>query len=475
MSGVEPYVKIWSKKHSLRLGENWSFSPLSFKNYFGITFPNQFIGYKNGIGYGFLNEKMLEACNRHFSTQIKEKGFDDFFEIEANKVFGFFLDYCKEVPQKIDKKISNDELSKVLIDYTKEEDVWMNFVWLVFLLDDTLTNEVEKMIQTAKLTTSDLDIVMRPKNKTAALESKIKILELAVKKNQGKNISVDLRRLAEKYGFFSILNMDEEPFGVEYFDREVSISMAGNPTLELKTILEEDLNYEREWEKVKSKYENDKELMHILEACRSVAYYREHRNDLRQECYFYARVIYLEIARRAEVDITLLVFATRRELQDFLVHGIALDTNALIQRKVSSAIVSDYTNSEIKYEFEQDKIVDLWPHDSHNVKSEIKGIPVSGHGIIEGKVKIIKDVVRDGKDFEEGSILVATTTNLTFTHLFNLSNAIVTDEGGLLTHAAIVARELKKPCIVGTQTATKLLKDGDQIKIDLTKGIIYKK
>ena len=52
--------------------------------------------------------------------------------------------------------------------------------------------------------------------------------------------------------------------------------------------------------------------------------------------------------------------------------------------------------------------------------------------------------------------------------------AFVTDEGGILCHAAIVARELKKPCIVGTQYATKIFKDGDLVEVDAEKGVVRK-
>ncbi|MBS3176010.1 hypothetical protein J4457_02125 [Candidatus Woesearchaeota archaeon] len=52
------------------------------------------------------------------------------------------------------------------------------------------------------------------------------------------------------------------------------------------------------------------------------------------------------------------------------------------------------------------------------------------------------------------------------------SGAIVTEEGGITSHAAIVSRELKKPCIVGTGNCTKLLKDGDYVEVDANKGIV---
>lgn len=50
--------------------------------------------------------------------------------------------------------------------------------------------------------------------------------------------------------------------------------------------------------------------------------------------------------------------------------------------------------------------------------------------------------------------------------------AFITDEGGVTCHAAIIAREMKKPCVIGTKIATKLLKDNDTVKVDANKGII---
>ena len=58
--------------------------------------------------------------------------------------------------------------------------------------------------------------------------------------------------------------------------------------------------------------------------------------------------------------------------------------------------------------------------------------------------------------------------------LIGKSLAIVTDEGGILSHAAIIAREMKKPCIIGTKIATKVFKDGDLVEVDANKGVVRK-
>ena len=61
-----------------------------------------------------------------------------------------------------------------------------------------------------------------------------------------------------------------------------------------------------------------------------------------------------------------------------------------------------------------------------------------------------------------------------FVPLMQKSAAIVTDIGGLLSHAAIVSREFNIPCIVGTQYATKVFKDGDMVEVDADKGVVRK-
>ncbi len=90
-----------------------------------------------------------------------------------------------------------------------------------------------------------------------------------------------------------------------------------------------------------------------------------------------------------------------------------------------------------------------------------------------GKVKGLVTIVENEKDFhkmKQGDILVASMTIPKFLPVMKLAGAMVTDEGGALCHAAIVARELKIPTIIGTKRATKVLDDGDLIEVDANNG-----
>lgn len=100
----------------------------------------------------------------------------------------------------------------------------------------------------------------------------------------------------------------------------------------------------------------------------------------------------------------------------------------------------------------------------------IKGI-IASVGLATGRVKIINSV-SEVKKVKRGDILVTSMTSPKYMPAILNSSAIITDEGGLTCHAAITARELKKPCIIGTKIATQVLHDGDLVEVDANKGII---
>ena len=102
--------------------------------------------------------------------------------------------------------------------------------------------------------------------------------------------------------------------------------------------------------------------------------------------------------------------------------------------------------------------------------NEIKG-DVAEKGIAKGYVRRVMGH-KQISEMREGEILVSPMTIPDFLPAMKKAAAIVTDEGGIICHAAIIARELKKPCIVGTKVATQLLKNGDKVEVDANQGIV---
>lgn len=103
----------------------------------------------------------------------------------------------------------------------------------------------------------------------------------------------------------------------------------------------------------------------------------------------------------------------------------------------------------------------------------VKGIGASP-GIAEGRVVVVRNIKEFSK-MKNGRILVTPMTSPSWILVMQKSIAIVTDKGGMLSHPAIVCREFGIPAVVGTENATRLLKDGMQVVVDGNRGRIYEK
>ncbi len=126
------------------------------------------------------------------------------------------------------------------------------------------------------------------------------------------------------------------------------------------------------------------------------------------------------------------------------------------------------TISQLKTALKKKNMV-LEKADDTSIK-KLKG-QVAFRGSAKGKVKILQ-YKHQISDFPEGAILVTEMTSPDFVPAVKRCSAIITDEGGIICHAAIVAREFKIPCIIGTKFATEILHDGDLVEVDAEKGIV---
>lgn len=108
-----------------------------------------------------------------------------------------------------------------------------------------------------------------------------------------------------------------------------------------------------------------------------------------------------------------------------------------------------------------------------NSKSTVLKGMVAMSGQISGRVNVVLNVSQISK-FKKGDILIAPFTNVNYLPIMRQAKAIITETGGLTSHAAIVARELKKPCIIGVKNLISSVKDGQMISVDANHGLITK-
>jgi pyruvate,water dikinase len=103
-------------------------------------------------------------------------------------------------------------------------------------------------------------------------------------------------------------------------------------------------------------------------------------------------------------------------------------------------------------------------------QQELTGKSVYG-GFVRGKAHVILEKGEVHK-FKRGEVLVTAMTDINFASAVRKAGAIVTEKGGVTCHAATVARELRKPCLVSVKSVTKFVKTGDEVIVDATGGVI---
>ena len=193
------------------------------------------------------------------------------------------------------------------------------------------------------------------------------------------------------------------------------------------------------------------------------------RNNLMGNYWVY--VFLREIAKRTNYSFKELTFTNIKEVEEIL-EGKKISRKILQSRfpfcvEILGRKIDEIVGGKIGKELYA--IVNGYDKVRKKV-TEIKGISAS-LGKAEGIVRVVPDVSKV-KVFNEGDILVASMTRPEYTPLMKKAGAIVTNEGGITCHAAIVSRELGIPCIISTKIATQALKDGMKVEVNADKGIV---
>lgn len=213
------------------------------------------------------------------------------------------------------------------------------------------------------------------------------------------------------------------------------------------------------------------ETKRMIDLVRHLIGYREYPKYAIVNRYFvYKQALLQEAARlvqanvlRAKEDIYYLSFAELRET----VRTQQLDNALISNRKDAYNTYEKLTPPRV---ITSDGEIITGAYKRENLPAgALVGLPVSA-GVIEGRARVIFTMA--DAELEEGDILVTAFTDPSWTPLFVAIKGLVTEVGGLMTHGAVIAREYGLPAVVGVEHATKLIKDGQRIRVHGTEGYI---
>lgn len=185
----------------------------------------------------------------------------------------------------------------------------------------------------------------------------------------------------------------------------------------------------------------------------------------------------LAAAKKLGMDTSEICYCTVEEFYDLLLHPDARKIEMLKQRKQEETYLMAILDGKRCFYYGKEaevKYAELVEHEDISDVSEVRG-NTAMVGKVEGEAFVFSwgdDLAAAVKTISKKTILVAGQTRPQLMPLIRACVGIVTDEGGVTSHAAIVARELKMPCVVGTKVATKVIQTGDKIELDADDGIV---
>jgi len=429
---------------------------------------------------GFISYSAEINCRRKTSKQLTEK-------ILTN--LNYVKEYFEEVmhlAEGIQKKTK--EFREIKVHSLSNEELWtkIKVVFdLLFQSGKTITQAREHAFDYVKETLKKeypeefinglLIRLTSPTQKSLAVIEEEELIKKAIELNKEYN-SIKFNELVDIHHRDWSWIPTDWAIGMPWSKTDVKnrlIKFAKeDPEKRLLGVGEDFLKKEREKEELFSQYIKSKELRKLIEMMEIEAFYRLHRRYVLSELLHCSQHLFEELAFRMKLETDLMYNLLPHEIVDFLLKGKQPDRSLVEERLKYFVLYGKDDNVSIHYGVKAAEMAQVLYSDIDETLEILKGSVGC-----QGKATGIARIIHSRDDFHkisDGEILVTHETTPDFMPILHKIKAIVTDEGGISCHAAVISREMNIPCVIGTNVATKVLKDGDLVEVDATKGIVKK-
>ncbi len=269
----------------------------------------------------------------------------------------------------------------------------------------------------------------------------------------------------KRYGWLNVYNYKEDDYPLNHFT-ELKDEAGAHAHQMLKNIEKNENEFQEFIATV-----HDPVLRRDCILAHTYAFIKTDRVDCWKEAMSYVRGLFRKLAQKGGWTIEEAINLTQQEIRRILLEGV-YPTLDEVKRRSSKQCIFHFTPHGMEIVYDPGRIQQLRGRVQHVFSSSVKGVAVS-QGIARGRVTLVTDKSHL-PNVTQGDVLVAIYTTPEYLPAIMRAAAIVTDEGGMTSHAAVLSREMGKPCIVGTNNATRVLKDGDLVEVDADSGTVRK-
>ncbi|MFH1257007.1 MAG: PEP-utilizing enzyme [Candidatus Diapherotrites archaeon] len=443
------------------------------RDYFGTSWPDSILVYRGNI---------VLWCGKNESLQSLGKKMLEFYLVEKNK--NQLLKDIENATQKLKlvsgkieatnlNALGNNELlplySELRLDYID----WYKLGWTTEPIGLHGEQLIKKIVEGQKQKV--FSILTSTTRKSFSRRAEEELLEIAENKKSGEDISKGIEEYSANYYWLHNSYFKTAVLGKAFFEKELDSMLKEHPNpkqyLQELAVLSENQAKEKQRTIKELGLEAHRNLIELLDL---FAWLQDFRKEhIMRTCHF-LDLLLGEIGKRAgfslwEMKYTLpndlpLVLEGRFEKKEIA----ARQKNCIIIWKEFSDNYELFTGEEA---IAKEKTIFV------EKEKTIEIVEIDGMSASQGRVKgeaFVSMSAEEAKGMKAGQILVTSMTSPDFVIAIKKAAAIVTNEGGITSHAAIIAREFGVPCVVGTKIATKALKTGDYIEVDGIHGKVRK-
>lgn len=412
--------------------------------------------------------------------------------------------FCDNIGRMNLEKSSNERLLKIYSDYAKKLNELRMWGWVPVFLDGFIINYLSDYLnENLKLFVKEIDrenigdyySILSSSEKMSEVQTEEQArLFLLSKLEKNKNWS-DIKKI--------ILNGDES--GLENYKKEHSLLKKhlhdygwltyaySGPKMTLKYLLKnltDNINegdtagsiakirkhyqeIKQEKKKIIKKLTLSAKLQYLFRVSSEFMFIKDYRKGIYQKSYVAMDAVLGEMAKRLNMSLKEVKFLIYDDLHNALLKKQSSKYKKIAQMRLEKCCIVTESGKMHAYQGAKcEAIVAEIIKNKQSQKNEdvLRGM-VAYKGHVQGVARIVL-IESDVPKVKVGDILVSSATNPNLISAMKKAAAFVTDMGGITSHAAIVSRELKKPCVVGTKYATDMIKDGDIVEVDAEQGIV---
>ena len=464
---------IWERQarlHSLFLPLEAAMEPL--RKYFGYSLPDTTVIFQGSIVKWLNRMEPLKALGRKmidfYSVAQNLQKFESDLEAEQEKLEAIF----RKIDSMQFNSLEDRELFNVYSQFRKQYLAWYRLGWLV----EPISMASEDCLREIGVDRRKISIITLPAKDSFSKRELKDMLSIAARKKEGENAESLLDEHATKYFWARNSYYSTQVLGKEYFKKELVDILAKYPD-SAKYLSELERADNEALEKKKALISGlalgEKEMA-LVELVSCFVWVQDYRKEHIMRANHYLDLLLNEIGRRKGFSKIEMAYTLPRDMPK-IADGLLKKSD--LKARMKNCLI-------IWKEFHDDYLIFTGAEAQRRAK-QVFAERAFAHGLLEIQGLSANTGRRTGRAFvtmspkeaeklTAGDILVTSMTSPDFIEGMRKAAAIATDEGGITSHAAILARELGVPCVVGTKIATKAIKTGDRIEVDGNHGFVRK-